>query len=106
MANYGLSLGLARTWRSLSRNSVCKQCLKSRRTLTTATAAPSQDPSLDLVDSSSLAAPETPDPEANAFDPLRASRLRKRQLPPSRSVFTSSRSPFNHLANSDFQFTD
>jgi hypothetical protein len=49
----------------------------------TTEAAP-EDPATDLIDSTSLSLGPLPDSGIATFDPLKASRARKRQLPPSR----------------------
>ena len=85
-------------FRSLQRASsstICGRCLQLQRTLTSqAGAATSGPPDEDLVDSSSLGVPPLPE-DAHTFDPLKSSRDRKRQLPPSRSVRTFSFSTAN-----------
>src|SRR5271170_6895690 len=85
MVSKELTLRMARTWRSLSRPSMCNQCFQSRRTMATeAVVAAPEDPATDLIDSTSLSPGLLPDSETAAFDPLKVSRARKRQLPPSR----------------------
>jgi hypothetical protein len=75
--------------RRASSSTICGRCLKLQRTLTSQAGAVTSSPhDEDLVDSSSLGVPPLPG-DTHTFDPLKSSRGRKRQLPPSRSVRSS-----------------
>jgi len=76
-------LRLARTWRSINHSFVCNSCLKSRRSVSTQTATTSENPTSDLVELSSFKTFAPPE-DTDSYDPLKSSRGRKRQLPPSR----------------------
>ena len=90
MATTASSLRIARAMRNLLRPSICSRCLKHRRALATAVAHAEQlDAASDLESTSLL--PTTSDHLAvNNFDPLKASRSRRTQLPPSRCVVEAS----------------
>ena len=86
MAGQRASGPFFRSLQRASSSTICGRCLKLQRTLASqAGAATSGPPDKDLVDSSSLGVPPLPE-DAHTFDPLKSSRGRKRQLPPSRSV--------------------
>src|SRR5271170_2984467 len=86
MAGQRASGPFFRSLQRASSSTICGRCLKLQRTLTSqAGEATSGPPDEDLVDSSSLGVPSLPE-DAHTFDPLKSSRGRKRQLPPSRSV--------------------
>jgi hypothetical protein len=76
---------LTRTLRRISRPAICNRCLKARRNFTSdSTSDPLQNPSDDLEQSSSFRSTLPSDFVSTSFDPLKASRGRKKQLPPSR----------------------
>src|SRR6266516_3498788 len=83
MAAQRVSGGLLRSLRRASPSSICGRCLKLQRAAASQAGGASPDPTKDLVESSSLSVPPLPD-NAQIFDPLKSSRGRKRQLPPSR----------------------
>ena len=75
-----------RPLRSKPHFSICGPCLKLQRSIANQAFTASSDATDDLVDVSSLEVPSLPENETHIYDPLKASRSRKRQLPPSRSV--------------------
>jgi hypothetical protein len=89
MAGQRASGPFFRSLQRASSSTTCGRCLKLQRTLASqAGAATSRPPDEDLINSSSLGIPPLPE-DAHTFDPLKSSRGRKRQLPPSRSVRSS-----------------
>ncbi|KAK5204410.1 54S ribosomal protein L7, mitochondrial [Exophiala xenobiotica] len=86
MATPTVSSRLARTWRSLNKSTICNRCQQTRRTAATQAAVADQQ---DLEDMSSISHTGDWDSQARDFDPLKASRGRKRQLPHSRYQFRS-----------------
>ena len=80
------SLRCARTMRTVLRPSICLRCLKHQRGIATATAPAELLDLAEDLETTSLQPSTSVDPAVNTFDPLKASRDRKNQLPPSRYV--------------------
>ncbi|KIX10075.1 uncharacterized protein Z518_01156 [Rhinocladiella mackenziei CBS 650.93] len=89
MASSHLPLRLTRLSRPFLNSSVCNRCLQTRRSLATQAAAQQIQPDPELEEQSSLTESPNPDPAVKDFDPLKSSRSRRRQLPPSRYQFRS-----------------
>lgn len=83
MSSSLLPVRLARPLRSLRKSSsICAQCSRSRRLLSTQSAATSR-PDADLDDASSFLF-DSPAAESSSYDPATRARGRKKQLPSSR----------------------
>ncbi len=81
-----VATALSHPFRRKPRLTICGPCLKLQRSIAIQASAASLDAADDLVHASSLKVPSLPEDEARAYDPLKSSRNRKLQLPPSRSV--------------------
>jgi hypothetical protein len=85
MTSNELSHQLTRSLRRISKSTLCTRCLKASRNVTLdARSGPPQNPSDDLEQSSGFLSQPLSEEISTSFDPLRASRNRKKQLPPSR----------------------
>lgn len=98
------SCQLTRALRRISRPAICTRCLKARRNVTMDVRSDSiQDPTNELEQSSGLGSSGPLGALSDSFDPLRASRSRKKQLPPSRyalsRMFCSGRAPATMRVN-------
>ncbi|KAF7513480.1 hypothetical protein GJ744_008774 [Endocarpon pusillum] len=88
MVSTDKSCQLTRALRRISRPAICTRCLKARRSVTVDVRSDSiQDPTDELEQSSGLGSSGPLGALSDSFDPLRASRSRKKQLPPSRYQF-------------------
>ena len=94
------------TWalRRISRPAICTRCLKARRNVTMSVRSDSiQDPTDELEHSPGLGSSSPLGALSDSFDPLRASRSRKKQLPPSRyalpKILCSGRAPATMRVN-------
>ena len=85
MVSSDISCQLTRALRRISRPAICTRCLKTRRNVTMDNRLISiQGPIDELEQSSGLGSSGPAGARSDSFDPLRASRSRKKQLPPSR----------------------
>ena len=114
MASSTVACQLTRIQQCITRPWICSRCLKARRNFTMkARSDRFQDASDELEQLSSLGSRS--EAVSTSFDPLRASRDRKKQLPPSRygplcnCILGSPATPQTHTGsldtNSDLQST-